>query len=86
MQASSIVVHVLKLSLRVQGMQEVMVEHGMRIACVASFNPASFHTLTTSNMETRQHVGQIPVEKWRNVAVSLLACCPTQPYCIAYIW
>lgn len=74
MQASSVFVHVLKLSLRTQCMQEVMVEHGMRIACVASFNPASFHMLTTSNMETRQHVGQMPVEKWRNVAVSLLAC------------
>ena len=55
-----------------QRMQEVMLEHGMRIACVASFNPSSFHTLTTSNMETRQHMGQMPVEKWRSVAVSPL--------------
>ena len=52
-------------------MQEVMVEHIIRMACVASFNFASFHKLATSDMETRQHVGQVPAEKWRSVAVSL---------------
>ena len=54
-------------------------EHNMRVACVASFNFASFQALATSNMETRQQVqGQVPADKWRSVVVSLhmlLSCC-----------
>lgn len=52
--------------------QEVMLEHHMRVACVATFNFASFQALATSNMETRQQVqGQVPADKWRSVVVSL---------------
>ena len=52
-------------------LQEVMIEHGMRIACVASFNFAGFHELMTSNMETGQQAMGMPADKWRSVAVSL---------------
>ena len=51
-------------------LQEVMIEHGMRIACVASFNFAGFHELMTSNMETGQQAMGMPADKWRSVAVS----------------
>lgn len=47
-------------------------EHNMRIACVASFNFASFQAVASSNMETRQHPqAQVPAHKWRSVVVSL---------------
>ena len=50
-------------------LQELMVEHGMRIACVAACNFDCLHQLLTSSMETGLPAGPTFADKWRIVAV-----------------
>jgi len=49
--------------------QALMVEHGMRHACVAAFNFDCLHQLMTSNMETGQPAEPTAPDTWRSVAV-----------------
>lgn len=61
------------VSCAVGWLQELMVEHGMRAACVAAFNPDCLHELMTSNMETGGPAGPTTVDNWRAIAVSCLS-------------
>ena len=59
-----------KSVLRVSALlQELMVEHGMRIACVAACNFDCLHQLLTSNMETGLPAEPTFADQWRIVAV-----------------
>ena len=49
--------------------QELMVEHGMRHACVAAVNFDCLHELMTSNMETGRPAEASTPDRWRSVAV-----------------
>ncbi|DBA93376.1 TPA: hypothetical protein ACH3X2_003648 [Trebouxia sp. C0005] len=51
-------------------LKELMVEHGMRLACVAAFNFDCLHELMTSNMETGQPAEPTAPDRWRSVAAS----------------
>lgn len=51
-------------------LKELMVEHGMRIACVAACNFDCLHQLLTSSMETGLPAGPTFADKWRIVAAS----------------
>ena len=53
-------------------LQELMLEHSMRAACVAAFNFDCLHQLLNSNMETGMPAGPTTTHKWRTVAVRLL--------------
>lgn len=51
-------------------LQELMVEHGMRHACVAALNFDCLHELMTSNMETGRPAEASTPDGWRSVAAS----------------
>lgn len=51
-------------------MQELVVEHGMRVACFAAFDFDGMHQLATSNMETGMPAGPTSPDRWRAVAAA----------------